>query len=222
MAVVYRIVFQDKIRTLLKEFVELHKSDSRKDFQDAWEEWCEFYQDDIEEELVYQMTKGAQLTPNELLRKLYTSARYYYCKKAKAKLHAQSSSSSWNTDSHTQKGVCSSVKPVMRRTHSDGEVHRIQRRTSEKSSMSASSSPIHKYIRIDPSLLDCIKEHCVMDLEYGVGKPSIGYNEFCDEYNSLIRTECKRLNQTYGLTKNQFMLKLKKTYKNAYHNAKTT
>lgn len=218
MSVVYRIVFQDQIRTLLKEFVELHKTDSRKDFQDAWEEWCEFYQDDIEEELVYQMTKGAQLTPNQLLRKLYTSARYYYCKKAKAQMSLTSSKSSKSSTS-TPVGSVGPVEPVMRRAHSDGEVHRIPRRKTGQ--METSASPIPKYIRIDPSLLECIKEHCVMDLEYGVGKPSIGYNEFCDEYREMVRAECKRLGHVYGLTKNQFMLKLKKTYKNAYHSAKS-
>jgi len=74
-----------------------------------------------------------------------------------------------------------------------------------------------KYVRIEDDLLNAMRDHITYHLEYGMEKPSIVYTDFCEENESHIKLEIKRLGAEYDMTKNQVKMKLKKTYKNLYY-----
>lgn len=77
--------------------------------------------------------------------------------------------------------------------------------------------PRTQYIRLHEELLDMMRDHIVEKLEYGVDKPAVVYNDFCEENYHGILLEMKRLRENHDMTKNQVNLKLKKTYKNMYY-----
>lgn len=77
-----------------------------------------------------------------------------------------------------------------------------------------------QYIKLCKDFLDIVKEHCEYDLQYGVGKPSSGFEEFCEEHSIQLWEEIDRLRNEFDMSKNQCMEKIKKTYKNIYYNTR--
>lgn len=73
------------------------------------------------------------------------------------------------------------------------------------------------YVRIHDDLLNAMREHITYHLEYGIEKPSVVYVDFCEENESSMNIEIRRLRAEHDMTKNQVKLKLKKTYKNMYY-----
>lgn len=77
--------------------------------------------------------------------------------------------------------------------------------------------PRTQYIRLHEELLDMMRDHIVEKLEYGIDKPAVVYNDFCEENEISVQQEIKRMREEHDMTKNQVKLKLKKTYKNMYY-----
>ena len=72
-----------------------------------------------------------------------------------------------------------------------------------------------QYVHIDKSILNKMNDHINTNKETPGFKPSRGYTEFCEMYESDLIIEKTRL-QTFDLNIEDVELKIKKTYKNRY------
>ena len=75
MSETYRFKFSVEFSNMLSNFAKIHQYDDRKDFKNAWKEWCENNNDIIENEKELHHNKGYK---GEIITKMYNSARYYY------------------------------------------------------------------------------------------------------------------------------------------------
>jgi len=78
-----------------------------------------------------------------------------------------------------------------------------------------------KYISIDPDIIYAIDEHINVNYYLPGYKPSIAYEQFCMEYESLLDEETERLLQE-NIINSDIQDKFKKTYKNRYYLFKQT
>ena len=83
-----------------------------------------------------------------------------------------------------------------------------------KSSVQQEPKSRRKYLSIDRDTIDMM-DRLIMRQD-GSLKPSILYDQFCDEYSNIIQSELDRMGDIEGLSKVNIHDKLKKTYKNRY------
>jgi len=83
-----------------------------------------------------------------------------------------------------------------------------------KSSIQQEPKQRRKYLSIDRNTIDMM-DRTIMRQNICL-KPSILYDQFCDEYSEVIQCELDRMIHVTGLTKDDVRDKLKKTYKNRY------
>lgn len=197
MTQVFRIVFSKSIKEPLYEFSKIHKGDKIQEFKEAWSEWCDEHNDELKEEYDYQLGRGVNsnnVSFDTMLQKLFVSARYYYRKCPSVKETRQSD----NTRSDRLKESSSSDDSL-------NNEKALQKRRLRK-----------PYIKIDKTLLEFMDDHIEYEFMYTSPKPSQSYYQFYDEYQYNIATEIVRL-RTLGITKNQALNKIKKTYKNRFY-----
>ena len=81
MSKIYRYkIDNQQLLNHLKEFANIHKYDSREDYNTAWEQWCLCYSELIHTEETIMHRKGYTGCVKE---KLFKAGKYYYCKKKK-------------------------------------------------------------------------------------------------------------------------------------------
>jgi hypothetical protein len=76
---IYRFKFTEEFMLKLYEFSKIHQYDDRKVFKDAWKDWVENNQDDINNEIDRLNTMGYE---GDIMDKMFKSARYYFRKKS--------------------------------------------------------------------------------------------------------------------------------------------
>lgn len=82
----YRVVFQDEIKDYIEQFAIVHRYDSIADFKEAWNEFKEERYDELQNEFRYQTKqKKIELSFEQMIQKLFVSARYYHRKKSSTK-----------------------------------------------------------------------------------------------------------------------------------------
>lgn len=183
---IFRIVYREEIKELVNYFAKVHQYDDRNDFKDAWKEWCEEHEDEIQNEVEYHQKNGnLHLDYETIVQKLFVSARYYHRKKSN------------------------------KQASDEDKKERSER--SERKTNNQQKDNRRKYIKLSNDVLDTMREHAEYDLEYGTGKPSDAYQEFCDENPKLVDEETERLRNTYTMSRMCAMSKIKKTYKNLYY-----
>jgi hypothetical protein len=72
------------------------------------------------------------------------------------------------------------------------------------------------YIGSQKELLEAMDEHIIINISKPDYKPSIAFNEFCQENIKLLQEEVSRLCKNGFTDKNDIKSKVKKTYKNRY------
>ena len=72
------------------------------------------------------------------------------------------------------------------------------------------------YIGTQKELLDAMDEHIMINIVKSDYKPSVAFNEFCQENIKLLQEEVTRLCKSGFTDKNEIKSKVKKTYKNRY------
>ena len=88
----------------------------------------------------------------------------------------------------------------------------FRKKSTEKSEPQARRT----YIGTQKDLLEAMDEHIMINIVKPDYKPSVAFNEFCQENIKLLQEEVNRLCKS-GLTdKNEIKSKVKKTYKNRY------
>lgn len=88
----------------------------------------------------------------------------------------------------------------------------FRKKSTEKSEPQARRT----YIGSQKELLDAIDEHIMINIAKPDYKPSIAFNEFCQENIKLLQEEVSRLCKNGFTDKNEIKSKVKKTYKNRY------
>jgi hypothetical protein len=73
-----------------------------------------------------------------------------------------------------------------------------------------------KYISLDHDIIYAMDEHIHINYYLPGYKPSIAYEQFCIEYETLLHEEIERLLQE-NITDTDIQEKFKKTYKNRYY-----
>ena len=76
-----------------------------------------------------------------------------------------------------------------------------------------------KYISLEHEILAAMDEHISINYHMPQFKPSNAYEQFCIEYKDTISNENERISEENhdGMTKEDILLKMKKTYKNRYY-----
>ena len=76
-----------------------------------------------------------------------------------------------------------------------------------------------KYISLEHEIITAMDEHISVNYHMPHFKPSNAYEQFCIEYKDTIHNETKRIEEEKyeGLSKDDILLKVKKTYKNRYY-----
>jgi hypothetical protein len=75
---IFRYKFTDEFTEVLCEFSKIHQYDDVKTFKEAWTTWVEEHTDIVEDEISRLNRSGYN---NDILKKMFVSARYYYRKK---------------------------------------------------------------------------------------------------------------------------------------------
>ena len=88
----------------------------------------------------------------------------------------------------------------------------FRKKSTEKSEPQARRT----YIGSQKELLDAIDEQIMINIAKPDYKPSIAFNEFCQENIKLLQEEVSRLCKHGFTDKNEIKSKVKKTYKNRY------
>lgn len=76
----YRIVFRPELRDKLRAFSKIHEFDALSDYKEAWTEWCETHEEDLTTEYEHVRRQGVECSFDDMVHRLYTSARYYHRK----------------------------------------------------------------------------------------------------------------------------------------------
>jgi hypothetical protein len=81
-----------------------------------------------------------------------------------------------------------------------------------------------KYISLEHEMLAAMDQHIFINYHMPHFKPATAYEQFCIEYKDTISCEVERIGNENceGLTKDDILVKLKKTYKNRYYLFKQT
>jgi len=76
-----------------------------------------------------------------------------------------------------------------------------------------------KYISLEHEILGAMDEHISVNYHMPHFKPATAYDQFCIEYKDVIQSEVERISEENhdGMTKDDILLKMKKTYKNRYY-----
>jgi hypothetical protein len=76
-----------------------------------------------------------------------------------------------------------------------------------------------KYISLEHEILGAMDEHLSVNYHMPHFKPATAYDQFCIEYKDVIQSEVERISEENhdGMTKDDILLKMKKTYKNRYY-----
>lgn len=155
---IYRYKFTEKFMTSLYIFSKTHQYDDRHDFKDAWNQWMEENMDQVNDEVRRLTNLGYS---DNILDKMFKSARYYFRKKSTAK-----------------------KDPVKRK----------------------------KYLTVNRDLIEAMDEHIGITQNC---RPSEKFLDFCKNNEEVIKEEIRNLLEN-GLTNNDILKKIKKTYKNRY------
>jgi len=75
---IYRYKFSEDFSNLLFEFSKIHEYDERKQFKESWKKWVEENEEYINREIELLKSKGCD---DDIMDKMFKSARYYYRKK---------------------------------------------------------------------------------------------------------------------------------------------
>lgn len=155
---IYRYKFTNEFMTDLYTFSKTHQYDDRHDFKSAWNQWAEENVDQVSEEVRRLTNLG--YTDN-ILDKMFKSARYYFRKKNTAK-----------------------KEPAKRK----------------------------KYLTVNRDLIEAMDEHIGITQNC---RPSEKFLDFCKNNEEVIKEEIRSLLEN-GLTNDDILKKIKKTYKNRY------
>jgi len=79
---IYRYNFSEEFMNELYKFSKIHQYDHRKDFKEAWEIWLDENQNIISKEITRLELLGYD---GDIIKKMFTSARYYFRKKTTEK-----------------------------------------------------------------------------------------------------------------------------------------
>jgi hypothetical protein len=79
---IYRYKFTQEFMDDLYKFSKIHQYDTRHDFKEAWEKWCEDNEDIIQEEIQRLSRLGFR---GDILDKMFKSARYYFRKRGEVR-----------------------------------------------------------------------------------------------------------------------------------------
>lgn len=77
----YRIIFGEEIKDNIAYFADVHRYDKIKEFREAWDEFVDEHSELFQREYHTQSRKN-ELKYQEMIQKLFTSARYYHRKKS--------------------------------------------------------------------------------------------------------------------------------------------
>lgn len=222
---VFRFKFTDEMIHYMRDFAYLHKDDARSDFKDSWETWKN--SDKISELIQSENMRLTEMGyKGDLEKKIYTSVRYYYRKKA------------------NEYGVQQKSEFEMNRTDSNSgntnkiSMNNVSVNTNNKKNKSVKKQPKRAhYITVSKELLNSMDEFINEYITHDkYQKPSYMYTEFLEKKNELIEKEMNCLknvvyydvlsrsgeNKTNSsgdeitLTKDEILEKLKKTFKNRY------
>lgn len=216
---VFRFKLCEELIEYMEDFAYLHKDDDRNDFKEAWNTWkstdkiCSL----IESENERLSGLGYR---GDLEKKIYTSVRYYYRKKAKNGLLMKSGKNM--------------KKPA--------EVGATGKREDDTNRVKKQAKRSH-YIHVSKDILNTIDEFICQQLKLGIyKKPAEYYAIFSENYRKQIQDEVETLrnivyyNRMYedvqdeirpqekakdkangfSLTNEEITDKLKKTFKNRY------
>ncbi len=86
----------------------------------------------------------------------------------------------------------------------------------KKSTEKSEPKPRRTYVGSQKELLEAMDEHIINNIKKEDYKPSIAFNEFCQENINLLQEEVSRLCKCGFTDKNDIKNKVKKTYKNRY------
>jgi hypothetical protein len=79
---IYRYNFSEEFMNELYKFSKIHQYDHRKDFKEAWEIWLDENENIISKEITRLELLGYD---GDIIKKMFTSARYYFRKKTTEK-----------------------------------------------------------------------------------------------------------------------------------------
>ena len=74
-----------------------------------------------------------------------------------------------------------------------------------------------QYVTMSLDVIEAMDEHINSIIKNTDFTPAKGYNIFCQTYLELIRNEIIRLRDTFNLSSDDIVAKIKKTYKNRYY-----
>lgn len=78
----FRFTLDDELVEKMKLFSQIHKHDDKETFNESWEQWISEEKSLIDSETSRLEKEGYT---GDMIRKLYKSVRYYYCKKSNKK-----------------------------------------------------------------------------------------------------------------------------------------
>lgn len=87
---------------------------------------------------------------------------------------------------------------------------------SKKSNKEVEPQKRREYISITKEILEKMDKHIATNYTNNDFKPSNAFTNFNDEHNILIETELANIMTNYTISKEDVMMKFKKTYKNRY------
>ena len=72
---VYRFKLSPTVQDIVTSFAKVHQYDTRKDYKEAWKEWCENNSEMIDREVIRLTELGYD---GDVLDKMYKAGRYYF------------------------------------------------------------------------------------------------------------------------------------------------
>lgn len=196
---IFRFEFSEYIMELIKQFSLIHQYDERKVYKERWNNWFQEHKEIMEREMRRITDLGYQ---GDVHDKMFKAGRYYFRKKniKKDKKDNEDKKNNDDNEDNDDKEV--------RDTNTMDLKNKNDEKTPKKS---------RNYISMLQNTLNAMDKHIKEQLKTNDFSPASGFNNFCVNFTTIIRTEVNRMVTEHKMKTTDISNKIKKTYKNRYY-----
>jgi hypothetical protein len=181
-----RFVLSDNVLNSIIEFSKLHRQEHRLVYKKEWNNWLEINKEMVQDEVNRMKTIGYN---DCVLTKMFDAGRYYFRKKELAKENKEKKQKE--------------KKQREKDENDDEDEHEDEEEDKKKEK---------KYVTLDKTILYDIECHIKNNISNDDYTPSNGYFDFHVKNVRVLNKEKTRLEMEVD----DFINKIKKTYKNKY------
>lgn len=191
---IFRFKFSIEITNSIHEFATIHKLCQRKEYKHKWSVWMETNKDMVDEEIRRIQSLGYK---GDIKEKMFVSGRYYFRKYEIKK---------------EKREICDKeIKEFIEKQQPQQQPQPPQHEEEMKNNT-------RQYIKISKDILSFIdndiNNNTIHEKEI---KPCHAYKQFSINHHDYIMNTFNNIKSMYDYNEEEFLEKIKKTYKNRYY-----